>query len=261
MFKWLIVHAKELSIGLTVVILSILVPIVMYLAGLLTLGYGLWRLFHMGQSNGRRMDKVERERQPDNRSEGHMLFNTIKVRSPTNRVTGELRAKPDGLLNGLSSFFGGFFFASKINLEYRIPSDELTNAALKCKEQIDEERRDVKIITQALVEFSAEGADLTAQSQSMTRGLQAEVNTEHPVLTESRSKDECHQLLMELHELMENYPQCGFEDAPCIESIESYAEERGAHHATLIVIAMILLPNLSSLLNEAKTVSNLRMKA
>lgn len=270
MFKWLINKAPVIGIGIMVIIAILIVPIVTYLIGILALGYVAWRAFHTGKKDAFEIAQTKQKIQSQNSSEDNMLFDTTNSKQVIATLEKEMTKKQEEWVdytavvsfNRFTNFLGGFFHSSSKISKSKFSPHELENAALICQQQTSNEQSDIHVITKALNEFNAEGTFLATQNQlkcdTSPNGYH-QLFKEEPAFTKSREKEECTRLLAALSELMNNYPQCMFEDNPCVESIESYAIEREAHHEKILAIAAILLPDLSSLLKEAKAANHITM--
>ena len=136
--------------------------------------------------------------------------------------------------------------------------NSLTEAVEKLTEESEAQMAEVEAITHALEDFGCEWHFIINQLeqkqkiQPTFKQYYLQTATEKTTLLSPKNRDNCIQLREELRELMNNHPECIFKDNPCLESIELYAHESREHHEKIINIAAVLLPNLSSLLNEAR---------
>jgi len=148
---------------------------------------------------------------------------------------------------------GRFFCQPKQLISPKFTS--LTEAALMCEEQTQIQNAELRVITDALNNLTQESRHILNDNKKMqiaSRHGYFQAVTEKTPLIETRDKGDCKQLLAKLRELMGSYPECSFEDDPCIESIELYLSERIKHHSDIMEIAVVLLPNISSLIREAR---------
>lgn len=145
-----------------------------------------------------------------------------------------------------------FIYQPKQLTSKKFPS--LTEAALRCEEITLIQNSEIRLITSALNNVDQESITLEfEQKKQITyQSLFPPITSEKTPLIESRSGTDCKQLLAELRLLMNSYPENLFEDNPCIENIDLYLNERIEHHDKIMRLSAVLLPELSSLLNEAK---------
>lgn len=161
------------------------------------------------------------------------------------------------LLAGGAFVFGRYFCQPKKSIQDNTTS--LLEAISRCKEETDNQNFEVKVITNALNEFNQESRFLAGQNTGRRRvavyGL-FQVANEQTALLETREKVESIQQLEELIALTANYPESGYKDNPCIETVESYLEARKVHHGKIVSLATVLLPNLGALMTAARAVNN-----
>ncbi len=150
---------------------------------------------------------------------------------------------------------GRFFGDSKPS---RRKDNFLAEAALSWDESFQIQMAEIGVITRALKNFNNEADSIVKQMkrnqkiQLTSKQRYLQTATEQTALIESRDRNDCLKLWSELQELINNYPKSTFDENPCIKSIELYAQERIEHHEKILSIAGVLLPELSSLLNEAQ---------
>lgn len=127
----------------------------------------------------------------------------------------------------------------------------LSDAISRCKYETDQQNSEVKIIISALNEFDQESRFFIAKN-----GFFKIAPTERTALLELRYKEECSQLLAELMALMGNYPESGYQNNPCLQTVELYIEARKDHHDKIMSIATILIPNLNVLIAPVRAANN-----
>lgn len=269
MLKGLKDNSKSICTGLIVILSGVLVSgwlyfyapaivttIFAYSAGVIIFGFLLKSMYRMGGDEAFEMVEAESQSYINKTAYETMAFNkknTIQKAEQLNSV-----ADLSNLYAEVTDVFCGFFHSSTKKHKSNAMLNELNAAISRCKDETDNQNCEVKIITSALEEFNQEAWLLSKVQKEKFISTQGDVGsvTEQINVTETRNKAECTRLLEDLRMLTENYPKSTYRENPGIDSVEEYAEARRVHHTNILYIAEVLLPNLSSLMNEARSTQN-----
>lgn len=287
MILLLISRANKVNTGLAYAVTAVVITGLVFFFAQTTLSTALiytscglfleflsWGVFIMGTKLGRkdaakRHDRLNEETSSTQRVLGQTndkeLTNGLIAKKNTDahqeKTSMELSDIPTTIYSELSSFFGGLFYSSPKTQK----QNELNDLISRCKEETDIQNAEVRIITKALTEFNQEASFLSRQKiegQFITENEDFQINTERTILSESRNHAGYAQhLLGVLSELMRSYPKSGYNENPCIATVELYIEARRLHHEDILSVALVLLPELHSSLNEFRATVNTGMNS
>ena len=258
MFEWFFKNIEAIIFALMVILLDLLFPVLIYLTVIVFLACVFLFCYQIGYEHDQKTQQTEEELQTNNakdtsKSDSNNLKSNLdenQTKSPPKII--ETESFP--LCKNFMTFCDAMFFPGK----KKSKSLSLTEAALEWDELFQIQMTEISLITQALKYFNRESDYILKQmevNQKMhpkSRQKYFQTATEQTALIESRDRNDCLKLWSELQELINNYPKCTFNENPCLESIKLYAHERIEHHEKIIAIASVLLPNISSLLNEIR---------